>query len=108
MKKRGMTYKNNQPDPILLYNAFYPHDQLQIIDQNGNGFGRSEYTEKTRKFDNWIKGKSYPKTITDMLQLCNALNCDLDYFFTDMNCTTHDLQFIQDKTGLSENAISNL
>lgn len=32
MKKRGMTYKNNQPDPILLYNAFYPHDQLQIID----------------------------------------------------------------------------
>ncbi len=57
MKKRGMTYKNNQPDPILLYNAFYPHDQLQIIDQNGNGFGRSEYSEKTRKFDNWIKGK---------------------------------------------------
>jgi len=81
MKKRGMTYKNNQPDPILLYNAFYPHDQLQIIDQNGNGFGRSEYSEKTRKFDNWIKGKSYPKTITDMLQLCNALDCDLDYFF---------------------------
>ena len=45
MKKRGMTYKNNQPDPILLYNAFYPHDQLQIIDQNGNVVGNTTATD---------------------------------------------------------------
>lgn len=108
MKDKGMTYKNDLPDPVLLYNAFYPHDQLQIIDKTGKGFGRSEYSEKTRKFDNWIKGKAYPKTINDMLQLCNALDCDLDYFFTDMECSTHDFQFIHDKTGLSEDSIKSL
>lgn len=106
MIKKGMVYGDNKPDPIALYNALYPSDKIEI--KNIIGFNRSDYMQKVRKQYNWINGKGYPKNITDVLELCNALECDLDYLFTDMPCATHDTQFVQDKTGLSEGAIERL
>ncbi len=40
--------------------------------------------------------------------LCKLLNCDIDYLLGNMECETHDKQFIHDRTGLSENAINKL
>lgn len=103
---KKMIDKNGKPDPIKLYNLLHPNDL--ITDNDIEKFGRSTFIEKTRKERNWINGANYPKTMGDVLTLCNALKCDLDYFFTDMPYTTHDIQFIHNETGLSEDAINTL
>lgn len=106
---KGMIYKkkNPIPDPIQLYNALNPNDKISRKDIEK--FGRSNYSIKVRSQDDWIKGKHYPKNISDVLNLCNALECDLDYLFTeDMICHTHDEQFISDYTGLSKESIKLL
>ncbi len=106
MIEKNLTYGDNKPDPIALYNALYPNDKIVLKEMAG--FNRSDYTQKTRAQYNWIHGKSCPKNISDILNLCNTLDCDLDYLFTNMPCKTHDKQFIQDKTGLSEKSIDTL
>lgn len=103
---KKMVDKNGKPDPIKLHNILYPNDL--ITENDIEKCGRSNFTEKTRKERNWINGVNYPKTMNDVLLLCNALDCDLDYFFTDMPCKTHDMQFIHDETGLSTEAVERL
>lgn len=105
MCDKELVDKKGNPDPIKLYNLLYPDDK---ITQDMIKLDRQKATDKTRNIRNWIQGKNYPKSIRDILLLCNALECDLDYFFTDMECETHDKQFIHDKTGLSEDAINFL
>ena len=39
------------------------------------------------------------------MTLCNALDCALDYFFTNMPAPTHDIEFISKETTLSCDAI---
>lgn len=102
MIEKGIVDKKGKADPIKLYNLLYPNDQ---ITEDKLKLDRQLCTDKTRKVQNWIQGKNYPKSISDILSLCNALDCDLDYFFTDMECPTHDLQFIHKETGLSETSI---
>ena len=106
LTSKKLVDKNGNPDPIKLHNILYPNDMIPESDIEK--FGRSYFTEKTRKERNWINGANYPKTMNDILLLCNTLECDLDYFFTDMPCKTHDIQFIHQYTGLSENAINYL
>lgn len=105
MKKKKLTDKKGNPCPISLYNMLYPND---IITEAELKEDRQKATDKTRNIRNWINGKNYPKNISDILRLCNALEVDLDYLFTDMKCKTHDIQYISDKTGLSEDAINSL
>lgn len=102
---KGMIDKKGNPDKIALYNALYEHDKItdELCKKD-----RQAVTDKTRIVDNWIKGKNYPKRISDVLALCNALDCDLDYFFTDMNAPTHNLEFISQEVGLSVQAINKL
>lgn len=40
--------------------------------------------------------------------LCKILKCDVDYLLGNIECETHDIQFIHDKTGLSEDAIKRI
>ena len=105
MCDKELVDKKENPDPIKLYNLLYPDDK---ITQDMIKLDRQKVTDKTRNIRNWIQGKNYPKSIRDILLLCNALECDLDYFFTDMECETHDKQFIHYKTGLSEKAIERI
>ena len=105
MLKKGLVNKKGEADPIKLYNLLYPNDE---ITEDMLKLDRRKYTDMTRYISNWIKGKNYPKSVNDILSLCNALECDLDYFFSDMECPTHDMQFIHEKTGLSEKAIKAL
>lgn len=106
LKEKEMTDKNGRPDPIKLHNVLYPQDEISIEDIEK--FGRSSFTEKTRKERNWINGENYPKRIGDILLLCNTFECNFDYFFTDMPHKTHDEKFIHDYTGLSDDAIGFL
>lgn len=43
-----------------------------------------------------------------VVNLCELLDCDIDYLTGKIDCKKHDIQFIQDTTGLSENTIGNL
>lgn len=103
--KKGMINKRDEPDKIALYNLLYPTDAITDEDCKIN---RQAVTDKTRNISNWLKGNNYPKRISDVLALCNALDCDLDYFFTNMPAPTHDLEFISHETGLSSQAANRL
>lgn len=105
MTKMGMVDKKGKPNKIALYNLLYPNDLItdELLKED-----RQKVTDKTRNIDNWLKGNNYPKRISDVLGLCNALNCDLDYFFTDMIAPTHDINFISNATGLSDISIDKL
>lgn len=105
MKRKKLTDKKGNPCPIALYNLLYPDD---IITEDKLKKDRQEATDKTRNIRNWINGKNYPKNISTILSLCNALEIDLDYLFTDMECQTHNTQFIRNETGLSESNIERL
>ena len=105
MLEKGLVNKKGKADPIKLYNLLYPNDE--ITDDMFKLDGQ-KYRDKTHNILNWIQGKNYPKSIKDILSLCNALECDLDYFFTDMECPTHDIQFIHDYIGISKEAINEL
>lgn len=96
--KKGMINKKGEPDKISLYNLLYPANAITDEDCR---IDRQAVTDKTRNISNWLKGNNYPKRISDVLALCNALDCDLDYFFTNMPAPTHDIEFISKETNLS-------
>ena len=103
--EKGMIDKKGNPDKIALYNLLYPNN---MITEKDCEIDRQAVTDKTRNISNWLKGNNYPKRISDVLELCNALDCDLDYFFTNMPAPTHDIEFISQKTGLNKKSIDTL
>ena len=105
IKKRGLVDKKGKPDKIAFFNILYP--SAAITDEQCKK-DRQSVTDTTRTVDNWLKGKNYPKRISDILHLCNSLGCDLDYFFTDMDAPTYNLNFISKETGLSSEAIEKI
>ena len=56
---------------------------------------------------NWEQGIAEPPLGT-LMELTELYHCDLDYLTGRLDQKTHDLQFIHDQTGLSENAIEKL
>ncbi len=66
-----------------------------------------EFNETQATIKNWEQGKTYPRVQT-LLGLCDFFDCDMDYLFNTIDCKTHDTQFIQDKTGLTESSIDVL
>lgn len=55
----------------------------------------------------WEQGYQPPET-ANLFKIVEKLDCDLDYLTGRIECKTHDLQFIHDQTGLSEEAIKKL
>lgn len=55
----------------------------------------------------WEQGYQPPET-ANLFKIVEKLDCDLDYLTGRIDCTRHDIQFIHDKTGLSEGAIRKL
>lgn len=66
-----------------------------------------EFNISIETVKNWEQGRNVPE-IETLEKLCNFFHCDIDYLLGNMECETHDKQFIHDKTGLSENAINKL
>ncbi len=54
--------------------------------------------------ENWEQGRNAPSLHT-LMKLTEFYDCDLDYLTGRIDCKTHDLQFIHDQTGLTEDAI---
>lgn len=79
MKRKGLVNKKGIPDYIKLYDAFYPNDRLS---KNLEG---QALRDKARKFDTWLKGTSYPKSVADLVTLCNILDCSMDFLFSDIS-----------------------
>ena len=68
------------------------------------------YGEKTITIEtirNWEQARNIPELQT-IWKLCEIFNCDIDYLFGRINCSTHDLAFICNKIGLSEDAVKYL
>lgn len=96
----------------------YPLTGLKTARENLN-MTRPEFKKKFNEFvgedictveslKNWESGRSTPKRIETVIDLCEFLNCDIDYLFGRIDCKTHDSSFIHDYTGLSDEAIENL
>lgn len=74
---------------------------------------RAGYTQKSfaESFDvsldtvrNWEQGRKVPE-IKTIERLCNEFGCEPDYLLGRMENSTHDIQFICNQTGLSEDAV---
>ena len=55
----------------------------------------------------WEQGRRPPNG-ENLFRLCELYDCDMDYLIGRIECSTHDIQFIHDQTGLSESAIRKL
>lgn len=55
----------------------------------------------------WEQGRRPPNG-ENLFRLCELYDCDMDYLTGRIECSTHDIQFIHDQTGLSESAIRKL
>ncbi|MCC8060733.1 MAG: helix-turn-helix transcriptional regulator [Clostridiales bacterium] len=79
--------------------------------KNGKPYTQETFAEEFNvsvdTVKNWEQGRVFPSVET-IIELCDFFNCDMDYLFGTIDCKTHDLQFIHDKTGLSEKAIETL
>lgn len=61
-------------------------------------------TKTIRNWEQKVKANTLP-TMENLLKLADLYDCDLDYLTGRIDCKTHDLQFIHDQTGLTEEAI---
>lgn len=90
---------------VNLHNKLYPNQQLQ--------YNPKEATEKINRdntikaYRKWVKGQSIPE-FTTLLELCNALKVHIDYFFTDTEAPTPEIEIISDNLKLSPKAIEKL
>ena len=55
----------------------------------------------------WEQGRKAPQ-LPQLLRLCEIYNCDLDYLVGRIKCKTHEIQDMQEYTGLSESALETL
>ena len=105
MIEKGMIDKKGKPDKVALYNLLFPN---AIITEDLRQQDPQKVVDLTRTISYWLKGNRYPKTINSILDICNALNCDLDYFFTDLKAPTHDIQFISTQLNISYKSVMEI
>lgn len=67
----------------------------------------TKYNYSLSTVKKWEQGKAVPEVKT-LEHLCEVFQCDLSYLFYQIDLTNHDLQFIHDATGLSQEAIEML
>lgn len=74
------------------------------IDQTGLA---EELNLSQQAISNWVKMKNFPD-IGAIMDLCCFFECNVDYLLGNINATTHDTNYICEKTGLSEKAVEKL
>ena len=55
----------------------------------------------------WERGVT-PPSFSAIVKICDLYHVDADYIMGRLDCQTHDLQYVHDLTGLSEDAIKKL
>lgn len=79
--------------------------------RKASGYTQTSFAEKFNvsidTVRNWEQGRNVPE-IETLEKLCDFFQCDMGYLFGEIDCKTHNIQFIQDYTGLSERSINIL
>lgn len=79
----------------------HPSEEIQGITQEQ--FAK-EMNVSLDTVKNWEQGYNYP-TIDMLMKITEYFECDPNYLLTENTCTTEDIQYISDVTGLTEEAI---
>lgn len=86
------------------YNETFPAQRKDRKDEN-----KGDYAGILGTLKNYENPNKDCKPRLDIVDnLCKLLHCDVDYLLGNIECETHDIQFIHDKTGLSEDAIKRI
>ncbi len=89
----------------------FKNARTHALDANGKKYTQDSFAEEfgvsVDTVKNWEQGRVTPNVKT-LIELCDFFECDMDYLFGTLNCKKHDIQFIQNETGLSETAINRL
>lgn len=86
------------------YNETFPAQRSDRKEEN-----KGDYSGILGTLKNYENPNKDCKPRLDIVDnLCKLLNCDIDYLLGNIECETHDIQFIHDKTGLSAEAIEQL
>lgn len=86
------------------YNKRFPSSRKNRKEENNRN--SSGILGTIKHYENGNYNGSPKLDIVD--NLCKILECDVDYLLGNIECKTHDDQFIHNKTGLSEIAILEL
>lgn len=86
------------------YNKRFPSSRKNRKEENNRN--SSGILGTIKHYENGNYNGSPKLDIVD--NLCKILECDVDYLLGNIDCKTHDDQFIHNKTGLSEIAILEL
>lgn len=68
----------------------------------------TDQNNAVRKIRNWQDGYAMPKTLNEMLALCELLNCDVDYIIGKQKYARKDNLNAMQKTGLEEVTIEEI
>lgn len=107
LRELGFVLPNGKIDKIRFYNAMYP--ETPITDETRRQDGSQHIVDLLRPISKWLKAECYPKTIDILLIICNVLQCDPTYFFTDeLQAPTQSLQNASKALGVSYQALERL
>ncbi len=92
----------------LYDNGYVSVNQKESFDEPNTIYGRAIGSVE-KKILNHLNSNTPEKLQGEYaIAYCRFFGCSADYIFGNISCKTHDVQFIQNETGLSETAISKL
>lgn len=102
-------YKGETNIKKAFIKDFLRYDLSKQIDDIEDGDKIENLNAKMRRW-NSFKGKweNTLPNLDDMINICNALDCDMDYFLTDQDIFKNENIDATKRTGLSEKSIDNI
>lgn len=105
MSDKLHTIKNDFSKNFKKIRKAQGYTQVNFVEKYCKDYGEKAISVYTIK--NWEQGRTVPELQT-IWNLCEIFNCDIDYLFGRIDYSTHDLEFICNKIGLSEDAVKYL
>ena len=105
MSDKLHTIKNDFSKNFKKIRKAHGYTQVNFVEKYCEDYGEKAISVYTIK--NWEQGRTVPELQT-IWDLCEIFNCDIDYLFGRIDYSTHDLEFICSKIGLSEDAVTYL
>lgn len=105
MSDKLHTIKNDFSKNFKKIRKAHGYTQVNFVEKYCEDYGEKAISVYTIK--NWEQGRTVPELQT-IWNLCEIFHCDIDYLFGRIDYSTHDLEFICNKIGLSEDAVKYL
>lgn len=105
MSDKLHTIKNDFSKNFKKIRKAQGYTQVTFVEKYCKDYGEKAISVYTIK--NWEQGRTVPELQT-IWDLCEIFNCDIDYLFGRIDYSTHNLEFICNKIGLSEDAVKYL